>query len=866
MVGGLGRHWGYAPWFLVEPPDPSPGTGPRPRLQASFDAAVTRSPITLVVAPPGFGKTTALAAWARAGTQPTAWLSLTRHDRGPEQLAVGLVTALHRTAERYRVPVRGRSAAPNDLPSVIAHLEQVAGSLPRPAVVIIDDAHLADAEDLVGIVGSIAEFGSGSVRFVLAGTGGLDTWFNRQLVGGAATLVTSYDLALTTDEIADATSESGAPITAEVAASVNRRTGGWPVAVRLALLNLDDRAPIDSAFPAEVSDDLLTGYVADTVLSHLPSELAEFVLDATTCDRIDADLAAALTGHHDSAALLEECIRRGLFLDRYVGADGSTAYRWHDVFAQHCRVALHRRDAARTARLDLVAADWLAPRFPIDATVHAMRAGEPGRAVEIIREHWLRLVIESHAAALNARCLALPTEFAHTPEMLLIRACCVDVLGDATGSALLRARAGSSGRIHPAAAAQLESTAAFADLFLAHSSKDVEAAADRARAALGTGDTTHHSHAHGVFLVGWTELRLRRDPRAAVRLLTTARDEAQLAGHRVLAHRAASNLAFALAFGGDFVRAQLTLDQAPSPAADEGTEWLQYDGGIELVTQGFIHYWQDELAAAQATFRALSMPAGDPTAYTSLARIFYAVTVAAAHDATALEEAAHLLTEVADAEVHGVPWQMFRTIAAAELAAAGGDIELACTLLDNLDHSHSLPMATALAAELYRRAGRVDDAVRALNRIEKVPTSYIKIGGLVTAAQLSWSRGAKQRAHRQLERALDVAEPQQITRPFSRVDARFRALLTEHAGWGTRHEQRLATLLARAESSADREPLGSSLTRREREILGFLYTRMTAAEIAAELFVSVNTVRTHQRSIYRKLGVTSRREAVQLRP
>ncbi|WP_165497092.1 LuxR C-terminal-related transcriptional regulator [Rhodococcus sp. ABRD24] len=818
------------------------------------------------MAPPGFGKTTALAAWARAGTQPTAWLSLSRHDRGPESFAAGLVTALHRTAERHGLPVRGRFIAPNGRQALITHLERVASGLPGPVVVIVDDAHLAEADDLVEVIRPMAESASGSIRFVLAGTGKLDTWFNRQLVGGAATLVTSQDLALTTVEIVEATSDFDAPASAEVAASVHRETGGWPVAVRLALLNLDDRAATNPALPANISDDLLTGYVTDTVLNHLPPELAEFVLATTTCDRIDADLATALSGHRHSAPLLEECVRRGLFLDRYVGADGSTAYRWHDVFAQRCRVALQRLDAASAARLDLVAADWLAPRFPIEATVHAMRAGAPGRAVDIIREHWLRLVIESHASALNARCLALPTNLADTPEILLIRACCVDVLGDSAGSALLLARARSTGPAHPAVAAHLESTRALADLFLAHRPADLEAAADRVRAALDIGGTAHHSHAHAVFLLGWTELRLRRDTPAAVRFLAAARNEARAAGHRVLAHRAASNLAFALAFGGEFLQAELTLDQAPPAAADGDTEWFQYDGGIELVTRGFIHYWHDELAAAQATFRTLSMPAGEHTAYTSLARIFYALTVAAAHDAGALDEAAHLLTEVVDAEVHGVPWQTFRTATAAALAAAGGDIELACKRLDSLDFSRSLPMVTVLAAEMYRRAGRLDDAARCLKRIVGLPTSYVKVSGLVTAAQIGWSQGAHQRAHRQLERALDIAEPQRIIRPFGRMDAPFRTLLTEHAAWGTRHEQLLATLLARAESAADRQPLGSSLTRREREILGFLYTRMTAAEIAAELFVSVNTVRTHQRSIYRKLGVTNRREAVQLRP
>jgi len=89
-------------------------------------------------------------------------------------------------------------------------------------------------------------------------------------------------------------------------------------------------------------------------------------------------------------------------------------------------------------------------------------------------------------------------------------------------------------------------------------------------------------------------------------------------------------------------------------------------------------------------------------------------------------------------------------------------------------------------------------------------------------------------------------------------------LLTEHAAWGTKHEGFLAPRIGQQMGISRTALICAQLSSREKEIFGYLCTTMTAEEIAAELFVSVNTVRTHQRSIYRKLGVNSRRDAIKL--
>jgi LuxR family maltose regulon positive regulatory protein len=114
-----------------------------------------------------------------------------------------------------------------------------------------------------------------------------------------------------------------------------------------------------------------------------------------------------------------------------------------------------------------------------------------------------------------------------------------------------------------------------------------------------------------------------------------------------------------------------------------------------------------------------------------------------------------------------------------------------------------------------------------------------------------------------LERSLAVAEPGGVRRPFGRPDHRLGALLQAHAQRGTAFDGFIAAALARQEQRALLTPAPLvELSSREREVLGYLQTGLSSAEIANALFISANTLKTHQRSIYRKLGVASRREAI----
>ncbi|MGL3805676.1 LuxR C-terminal-related transcriptional regulator [Paeniglutamicibacter sp. R2-26] len=863
--------WAPQPWFLVSAPRTSAMMPRRARIEALLDDLSSRHPVTLVAAPSGYAKTSALAAWAQHGASPKAWLTLTpASGAGDEQLLHGLISALHRIAPdtdvRDSMAIGALRPDPAGTEATVERIAVMAMSLTEPLVVVIDDAHHGGQGLAEGPLGILAEHCGGMLRFVLSGAVDLATWFNRFLAAGIAGRLGPAELALTAEDIAAEMAEGRKPTAAEYEASekIHADTGGWPVAVQVTRMG-SGHGSLANAEAGEV----LTEYVESSVLGRLRPELADFILAATTCQHLDSNLAMALTGNRDSAALLEECARQGIFVDRYVREDATTVYRWQHRFAKQCRILLGRTDAARARTLNRAAAAALAESYPLEAIKHAMAGGERELAMGILRGAWLRIVIESGAAALHALCLRLDTEMGPCPEVLLVRACCLDAMGDTQGSALLLERARTADREADPGKRAPAGTWAFAELFLSHDQQELAAASDAAQTAMREEHVDSVSHAYRQFYVGWTELRLRRNPAEAVRQLRTALRDSENAGLKTLASRVRANLVFALAFGGNLTAARTLMDSSGDALPQEpGTEWTHYDGGIEIFARGYTDYWQDRIPEAKRSFQELARRGGHRNSYTALARVYLALCAAATGNALEISEAETHLDGIGRCTVHGVPWDIYGTLAAASLRVAAGDEAAGLALLAGI-HAHlNIPVVLVHSAELHRLAGKHTEAMAMLAGIEQpAMVSYVAASALVTSAVILRESGDREEAHRRLEKALDVAVPQSIGRPFAGTDEGLAGLLTEHAAWGTAHEGFLAARIAHADEGVSRHSiLGSRLTSRELEIFGYLRTTMTAEEIAAALFVSVNTVRTHQRSIYRKLGVGTRREAIKFRP
>ncbi|WP_054952091.1 response regulator transcription factor [Flaviflexus massiliensis] len=169
-----------------------------------------------------------------------------------------------------------------------------------------------------------------------------------------------------------------------------------------------------------------------------------------------------------------------------------------------------------------------------------------------------------------------------------------------------------------------------------------------------------------------------------------------------------------------------------------------------------------------------------------------------------------------------------------------------------------------MVGSLWRRLGYPDEALKILSNIEpNTLVSYTAAGNFFIRATVAWERGEKDTAHELLERCLDFAEPEGVAAPFINMDKNVRDLLVAHIGQPTKHRDFVLAQIARDDARIEGAvTLSSPLSGREQEVLGYLESTMSAQEIADTLVLSVATIRSHQQSIYRKLAVKNRKDAV----
>ncbi len=488
----------------------------------------------------------------------------------------------------------------------------------------------------------------------------------------------------------------------------------------------------------------------------------------------------------------------------------------------------------------------------IEAVRQEVAAAEPDRVRVVLQRNWLRLLLESHAGALEQLCLDFPDP--GDPHILLIRACCRDLLGDPYGATFLR---GQGARVAPE-----DFVACFTELLLAPDSASKAAIADRAREALtlcGPDD----DYPSALFLLGWTEVRLRRDLAGAIGLLRSAAEEARLRGHAETFRLAQSNLAFALTHAGLFAEAERILDALPP--APSASDWDRFEGGLPQANRGCIAYWRGDFDDAVVELDSIIVEGSPGSNFEALARLYLVMSLVALKRNDRYYAAAELLNGVATSDKHGIPWDTLRRVVTAWLDHAGGEDERALSVAAPALARTGAAVAHALLAELYRRLGEPALAARAFQLASANPMPrYARVAALVTSAALQASAGQGPRAHDELDRALESAAPERILAPFLSDDPVIEDLLAAHAHRGSRHHAFLLAVLERRGRLTGLQ--AGILTRREQDVLACLRTTMTAAEISTHLGIAYPTVKSHLRSLYRKLGVTTRRDAVRADP
>ncbi|MFU8850065.1 LuxR C-terminal-related transcriptional regulator [Micromonospora sp. SL1-18] len=862
----------------------------RPRLLERLDRGVA-GPVTLVCAPAGWGKTTLLASWARAGGEPSpAWVAVEEGDTG-QRLWSYLAAALRDAAEG--VPDEGPRPPVPDIPPRPDQLELLAAALAardRPVRLVLDDLHrIHDPAALAGLE-FLLRHTEGRLRLVAGARTDPPLALHRWRLAGELTEIGPDELAFTDDEVADLLVAHGVPLPAAAVPRLRERTGGWPAGLRFAALAL--RGQADPArgverFGGDRSD--VAAYLRDEVLAPLDPDAREVLRHSAVAAAVCADLADAVTGRADAGQLLADLARTGGFLQH----DGGTLpwYRCHPLLADLLRDELGRLPAEELRDLHLRAAGWYAGNGrPAEALRHALAAGEWNRATELLIDGWPELApYERDGPAGPPPPEPPPDALRRDPELALAcaaeRAYAGDV--DRAGHHLRRAAEQAGGlpaprrdRFHRLATA-LELTLAR----LTGDHAEVRRAAARllaTRTAIGPGDDPRagggedaDTQAVAGTALGLVALAEGEFPAAAERF-AEARIAARRAGRSRTELVDASRSALLDAARGGLRAAERTAREALDTPACQG--WSsRLDCGYAYLALALVACHRDEPAEAAANL-ALAGPATAEPGAAALAALCRAELLAADGRTAAA------LRAVADARP-GVPGRepaAWLTAAEAQLRAGIGDVDTTRVLVTDALRGCDAGSAEAAALEVALarvelRAGDSRAAGQALPdwagpAAQSWPLPVRLAAGLLDAL-LARDGGDERRAGRLLEQVLDLAGPEGYRRVFTHAEPGVRDLLAAHLDSGTAHWATVSELVRgvderRADESAERpggpeRALNEPLTERELTILRYLQSILSNVEIASELSLSVNTVKTHVRNIYRKLDATRRREAVQ---
>jgi LuxR family maltose regulon positive regulatory protein len=773
----------------------------RERLHAALDTAIER-PLTVVAAPAGWGKTVLLSAWA--ADRGAAWISVGPEHADPSGLTLGLERALG----------------------------QVAGG--RSSAVIVDDVQLLDVHGLAAIRALVRD-DRGPI--VVASRSDPDLGLPRLRVEGRLGELRGADLAFTEDELTALLEELGVELAADRRRQLLDRTDGWVAGIRLAVVALQASSDPERLLDEFSGDDrVVADYLTDEVLAVLPRDIRDFLLRTSIVDRLDVDLAAALTDRDDAAAVLDQLERQGVFvvaLDRR-----GRCYRYHALFAELLRARLRLEQRAAVPELHELAADWFTTHgSPELAVRHALAAGSQVRARALLAAHWLDLLAGGHAPPAgdlgdDDPRLAVAAAHACTGGVDLARALDrLDALGGANGW---------EGKLAP--------------LLRAHAAHDIAGARRAGAAAIvrseaDTGARDEVGRALALQLLGASELA---DGAAEV---------------------AADRLEEAAALAAAPGRERLRLDcLGPVAAIDVARGRLTRAEGCARAALDLAHRhaWESTPAAgwALAALAAVAWLRGDLAGADRRAE---SATHAACADRDALlGEAlralrAHVLAARGDEDGARTLLRLVRDAP----PAAGG---MLARWLEALGPAPWAPSTDDGPAEAAARAmrrlqgGDPASALRLARALDGVAGAHptVRLSGLLVEAVARESLH-EPGAAAALDHALKLAEDEGLRRPFLSAGAPLRDLLRRHAGLCDASAPLLAELLdalPAAREEAGPGPPSEPLSERELAVLRLMATILPNSEIAGELFVSVNTVKTHVRSIYRKLDVGSRREAV----
>jgi LuxR family maltose regulon positive regulatory protein len=852
--------------------------------QALFERLSACPPggVVLVCGPAGSGKTVLVRSWVDGEGlgERVAWAAVERGEQDAQRFWISVIDALADAIDGEELITRVGPTPDFRGEAVVERLLSDLDSLERSVVLVIDDLHELGSAEALAWLELFLDRVPAKLRLVLVSRVEPQLGLHRLRLAGALTEIRGRDLPFSAEETRELLEASGIVLSDEAVALLHERAEGWAAGLRLAAISLAEH-PDPERFVAEFcgSERTVAGYLLAEVLERQPAEVREVLLRTSILDRVSGTLADFLTGSSGSERVLQDLEEVNAFVTSLDVA--RSWFRYHHLFADFLRLELRRTDPASVGRLHRKAAAWYQEHgYPVEAIRHAQAAEDWRYAARLLADCYVSLGLDGRLATLRELLSVFPHEAAaEDPELAVALAGAQMFDGDLGDTAAyikfaerLAGEVAEDRRwrfdLRMASAklslarrggdldATVEATRSLQEVLAAQPAQDMERAADhRATALMDLGIAElwalHLSDARAhleeaialarrierpylevgcLAPLGIAEAVAGKPVQGGIRLAEQAMEIAETYGWAddPIIVPALVIQAYELVWMGDFEAAERRLERADRALPPEGEPVIElvarYTRGLLRFGRGRLEAALEALSAAESVRQRLSknILTVDPRVQLIEVQVRLGQTDAAA---AALAELSPEERERAEMR-----------LAAAAVHLGEGDPERALAVLR--------PAIERSAPTIHPRTASMD--------------------ALLFAAAAHDALGDIRAVEESLERALDLAEADGILLPFAMAPAR--NLLKRHPRHKTAHSTLLSEILDLIAGSGrprgEPPPLQEELSEAELRVVRYLPSNLKAPEIAAELFVSPNTVRTHLRHIYSKLDAHSRKEAV----
>ncbi|HXW81020.1 MAG TPA: LuxR C-terminal-related transcriptional regulator [Acidimicrobiales bacterium] len=837
----------------------------------------TRRPLTIVTGPPGAGKSVLLADWARSCSDGAVrWLSVEESDDEPGQFWQHLGAALGISFSGNDLAIENQDHLGNEqaVASILRHATEG-----PPRVLIVDDFHLVTDEAIIESVAHLARQLPAHFRLIVASQRAPGSSLQPLILGGEAVVIGGSDLRFTVEECAALIALVAQKVlpTDEVG-TLTRRCEGWAAGLQLAALALleeDDPSEFIRGFTGAFAP--VAQYLEHEMLQRQPYEVVRLLLQTSVLERLTTDLCCAVTGRADAAKILSSLVIDNMFV--FPAGRQDAEFRYHRLLADLLKSRLPLEDPPLAVDAHCAAAVYLEQKGDFrSAARQFLEAGAYQRAASLVFPNLVSRSDKSITAELAPTSSSSPGHDNHTDLCL--------VYAEAAGlmCAQRPVEAASVLRRLAARVAGADDRALWAEraefLWAVHAD-----AIDDADAVL--------AHCRAVGTIMTTALRPQLEPferggallteidafigsqlpvlaaRAHVRLGQADEAQAELSRHTRSGHGpdiGRTQILAAIAYRqGRLAQAYRLASDVIESAETQGRagEPTNFDAQLVLAEVLFEH---NELQAARERLEAAIGLCQAPvppyrlwTAKIELVRVMNAL----GRREEALRALGHLRQ---DGLRKPPPRYVLQRLNWVEIdcRVSVGDVEGAWSLVRSVRRD-DIPDETLARVELA--SGQPD---RALARLASGHASRPgqEIRRLVLLASTEMQLGRAMRAGDAMRQAVEMGRQEGFVRPF--LEGGPPVLGPLRAICATRPDPYLAQLASQVESAYPPSALGGRttilepLTAREREVLGYLASHLSGPAIAARIYVSPNTVKCHQKAIFRKLGARSRDEAVNI--